>query len=378
MKTPTRLVHLSNSFASSHPVFFLRKIAIAAYITSLVLAAATPSTYAGSVSEVSGFGTNPGNLRMFKFVPDNPQTNPPLIVALHGCTQTASAYDDETGWTKFAEELGFALLLPEQKTANNQNTCFNWFEPGDIKRDQGEALSIKQMVDKMKADHDIDPERIFVTGLSAGGGMTAVMLATYPDVFAGGAVIAGLPYECAHGLTDAFSCLFFGKNLSPFLWARMVREATNHTGPWPKVSIWQGSSDFTVKPINATELMEQWTGVHDIDQVPDEEDVVNGHPHMIFEDADGNALVETFLIRGMGHGAPIDPGLGDEQCGTAGPYILDANVCSSFHIAKFWGLSDEIPLSEARMTREQLMQRIQRLEDDMNDLESVIEQLPSQ
>lgn len=351
---------------------------IAAWIASLMLVLVAPSTFAASLSEVTAFGTNPGNLRMFESIPDNLQTDPPLVVALHGCTQTGSAYDDETGWTKFAEELGFALLLPEQKTANNQNTCFNWFEPGDIKRDQGEALSIKQMIDKMKADHAIDPKRIYVTGLSAGGGMTSVMLATYPDVLAGGAIIAGLPYECAHGLADAFGCLFWGKNLSPFLWARMVRNATNHPGPWPKVSIWQGSSDSTVKPINATELMEQWTGVHEIDQVPDEENVVNGHPHTVFEDAEGNALVETYLIKGMGHGTPIDSGLGPEQCGTAGPYILDVNVCSSFHIARFWGLSGGIPSGEAGMTREQLLQRIERLDDQLKELNSAIEDLPSE
>jgi poly(hydroxyalkanoate) depolymerase family esterase len=350
METPMRSIQLSNSFLNSRQVLSMSRRIIVGGITWLVLAAVMPSAYAVSLSEVSGFGTNPGNLRMFKFVPDNLQTNPPLVVALHGCTQTASAYDDETGWVKFAEALGFALLLPEQKTANNEKRCFNWFEPGDIKRNQGEALSIKQMVDKMMADHDIDPEKIFVTGLSAGGSMTAVMLATYPDVFAGGAVIAGLPFDCAHGLIEASRCLFWGKNLSPFLWARMVREATNHTGSWPRVSIWQGSFDSVVRPINATELTEQWTGVHNIDQVPDEEDIVNGHSHMIFKDAKGNPLVETFLIQGMDHGTPIDPGASDEQCGTTAPYILDANVCSSLHIAKFWSLSDEISSGEASMT----------------------------
>ena len=76
-------------------------------------------------------------------------------------------------------------MFPEQGSANNQNACFNWFEPGDIRRGAGEALSIKQMVDKMISDYDLDPERVFVTGLSAGGYMTTVMLATYPDVFAG-------------------------------------------------------------------------------------------------------------------------------------------------------------------------------------------------
>ena len=118
-----------------------------------------------------------------------------LVVVLHGCGQTAAAYDFGTGWSTLAKRYGFALLMPEQQGANNANTCFNWFNPGDVARGRGEAASIRQMVARMVADHKIDPRRIYVTGLSAGGAMTSVMLATYPEVFAGGAIIAGLPYR---------------------------------------------------------------------------------------------------------------------------------------------------------------------------------------
>jgi poly(hydroxyalkanoate) depolymerase family esterase len=322
---------------------------------------------AGTFEPVTEFGSNPGNLRMFKYLPDSLRSPAPLVVALHGCRQSASAYDNETGWTTLADRWGFALLLPEQKgppvlqpplqpssgfplptleygftlpllDVNNWLACFNWFEPGDIGRDQGEAASIKQMIDRMKTDHAIDPKRIFVTGLSAGGAMTAVMLATYPEVFAGGAIIAGLPYKCAISAGEAFSCMNPGKNLSPSEWGSRVRAATNHTGPWPRVSIWQGSSDFTVNPANATELLEQWTDVHSIDLVPEVNDTVQSYPHRLYKDTQGNALVETFSITGMGHGTPVDPGPGEAQCGVAAPFILDANICSSLHIAKFWGL----------------------------------------
>ena len=166
--------------------------------------------FGATTTEDVSFGSNPGNLRMFKFVPDGLPASRPLVVALHGCSQTASSYDDETGWTALAERLGFALLLPQQRqslgsfaTGNNVFGCFNWFLPGDISRDQGEALSIKQMIDTMKTDHGSDSTKVFVTGLSAGGAMTAVMLATYPEVFAGGAVIAGLPYHCAASASEA-------------------------------------------------------------------------------------------------------------------------------------------------------------------------------
>ncbi len=143
--------------------------------------------------EIGGFGTNPGALKMFAYVPEPLPRASALVVVLHGCGQTAAGYDFGTGWSTLAKRYGFALLMPEQQAANNANTCFNWFNPGDVARGRGEAASIRQMVARMVADHNIDPRRIYITGLSAGGAMTSVMLATYPEVFAGGAIIAGLP-----------------------------------------------------------------------------------------------------------------------------------------------------------------------------------------
>src|SRR5688572_6977086 len=162
---------------------------------------------ARAVDEVSDFGSNPGELAMFEHVPANLPTGPqPLVVVLHGCSQDHE-YAQDAGLVDVADELGVLLVMTEQSTANNAQACFNWFEDEDITRDQGEALSIKQMVDDMKARHDVDDARVFVTGVSSGGAMTAVMLATYPDVFAAGAVFAGVAYRCGVGLFDAFSCM---------------------------------------------------------------------------------------------------------------------------------------------------------------------------
>src|SRR3954465_10799137 len=112
------------------------------------------------LTEVIRFGTNPGNLRMFAFVPDRLPPSRPLVVVLHGCTQTAAGYDEGAGWSTLAERYGFALLLPEQQRANNPNNCFNWFLPGDIRRGQGEALSIYQMIEHMVADEKLDRRRV--------------------------------------------------------------------------------------------------------------------------------------------------------------------------------------------------------------------------
>jgi len=291
-------------------------------------------------TEVTGFGSNPGNLRMFKYVPAGLPASAPLVVAMHGCAQTASNYDAETGWQMLADRWQFALLLPQQQSANNASGCFNWFEAGDTARGQGEALSVKQMVDRMIADHGNAAGRVYATGLSAGGAMTAVMLATYPDVFAGGAIVSGLPYRCATSQSAAFSCMNPGSNLTPAQWGDKVRAASSWSGPWPVVSIWHGDGDFVVRPANLTESMEQWSNVHGIDQTADVSDTVAGYPHKVYKDAAGNARVETYTITGMGHGTPVDPGAGATQCGTAGAYILDVNLCSSYYIGRFWGLDN--------------------------------------
>lgn len=297
-----------------------------------------------SLTQVTSFGTNPGNLRMWKYVPANVPANAPLVVAMHGCTQTASAYTN-TGWNALADQLKFYVLYPEQQSANNPNGCFNWFEPGDIARGQGEALSIKQMVDKMKADHSIDARRVFVTGLSAGGAMTHVMAATYPDVFAGAAIMAGIPYKCATTMTEAFSCMSPGVDRTATQWRDLVRGAwSGYTGAYPKISIWHGTSDYTVKNTNQTEALEQWTSVHGIDMTADISDTVAGYPHKVYEDTAGNALVETYALTGMGHGTPIDPAYKfpgtSVACGTAGAYVLDTDICSTWYVARFFGLDN--------------------------------------
>ncbi len=297
-----------------------------------------------ALTQVTSFGTNPGNLKMWKYVPASMPANAPLVVALHGCTQSASAYT-QTGWNALADLLKFYVVYPEQLSGNNQNACFNWFEPGDIARGQGEALSIKQMVDQMKLDHSIDASRVFVTGLSAGGAMTHVMAAAYPDVFAGAAVMAGVPYKCATTMTDAFSCMSPGADKSPTVWRDLVRNAySTYTGPYPKISIWHGASDAVVKNTNLQEGVEQWTAVHGIDLVEDVSETVGGYPHKVYKDTAGKALVESYAITGMGHGTAIDPAFkfpgSTVACGTAGAYILDTDICSTWHVAKFFGLDN--------------------------------------
>jgi poly(hydroxyalkanoate) depolymerase family esterase len=298
----------------------------------------SPSSH---LTEVGNFGPNPGALRMFTYVPPDVSADCALMVVLHGCTQSAASYDHGAGWSTLAERFGFALLLPEQQRSNNPNGCFNWFQTGDIERGQGEALSIRQMVAKMLSDHGIDPARVFVTGLSAGGAMTSVMLATYPDVFAGGAIIAGLPYGAANNVQQAFENMFQCPPRPARAWGDLVRAASRHRGAWPRISVWHGDADATVIPSNAIEIIKQWTDVHGLPARPSFEAMVDGYPRQVWVNGTGDELIESYSIPNMAHGTPLATGDADEQCGAAGPFLLEVGISSSYHIAKFFGLTGD-------------------------------------
>jgi poly(hydroxyalkanoate) depolymerase family esterase len=296
----------------------------------------SPSSH---LTETENFGSNPGALRMFTYLPPDVSAPCALMVVLHGCTQNAASYDRGAGWSTLAERFGFALLLPEQQRTNNPNGCFNWFQTGDIERGHGEALSIRQMVSKMVSDHGIDPARVFVTGLSAGGAMTSVMLATYPDVFAGGAIIAGLPYGAANNVQQAFENMFQCPPRPARDWGDLVRAASPHRGAWPRISVWHGDADATVIPSNAIEIIKQWTDVHGLPAKPSFEAVVDGYPRQVWVNGTGDELIESYSIPNMAHGTPLATGDADEQCGAAGPFLLEVGISSSYHIAKFFGLT---------------------------------------
>src|SRR5215207_11760807 len=142
-----------------------------------------PSGGTGRLRTVEGFGFNPGRLALYAYVPAGMGKGAPLVVVLHGCTQTAASYDEGSGWSRLADEHGFAVAFPEQRSENNGKLCFNWFDPRHTERGRGEAQSIAQMIEHMVVAHGLDGSRIYITGLSAGGAMTSVMLATYPELF---------------------------------------------------------------------------------------------------------------------------------------------------------------------------------------------------
>ncbi|WP_271300303.1 extracellular catalytic domain type 1 short-chain-length polyhydroxyalkanoate depolymerase [Sphingomonas sp. CV7422] len=295
----------------------------------------------------TGFGRNPGNLRARVYVPATVPARPALVVVLHGCTQTAAGYDAGSGWSQLADAQGFVLLFPEQQRANNPNLCFNWFAPEDVSHDHGEAFSIREMIAAVSADHDVDPARVFVTGLSAGGAMAAVMLATYPELFAGGAILGGLPYGTASGVMQALERMR-GQNMpDAAALGRLAHQASRHGGGWPTLSVWHGDADATVDPVNAEALLTQWRALHDLSAEPAIRTSEGQRAYRGWRDAGGRLVLEDHRIHGMGHGTPI-AAHGPEACGMPAPFMLDVGISSTRRIAAFWGLAPALSTGEAR------------------------------
>ncbi|HTJ47371.1 MAG TPA: PHB depolymerase family esterase [Kofleriaceae bacterium] len=308
-----------------------------------IVAVASPAR--AQLVQVQSFGSNPGALDMYEYIPKNLPSGRPLVVVLHGCTQTANDMLG-AGWDELADANQFAVVYPQQRSANNPLTCFNWAgeygDPANMVRGQGENESIVEMVDKEISAHGIDRNHVYVVGFSAGAAFTAVMLATWPDRFAAGAIMSGVPYRCASSVQGAYNCQQMNQHpeleLTPQQWGDLVRNADKgYAGPWPRVQIWHGSSDGTVAPQNQTELVKQWTNVFATDQTPDATETIGSVTRAEYH-AGSQTVVETFLVSNMSHAVCV--GTKDPQypCGKAGAYFADDGMCSTYRAATFFGL----------------------------------------
>jgi poly(hydroxyalkanoate) depolymerase family esterase len=286
------------------------------------------------LTEVNNFGTNPGNLTMYEHVPSNINQNAPVVLVMHGCGQLANDFANETGWNDIADQYGFYVIHAGQSTLNNGTKCFNWFSSFDYTRDLGEAMSLAQMVDYMHSNYSTNTNRTYVCGLSAGGSMTSVMMAAYPDKFHKAGIWAGVPFR--------FSTLG-SNNKTPQEWGDFVRNAYSYNGTYPKLFICQGTNDNVVDPLNEGRLVDQWTNVHGVDQQVDYTNTsFQGNTDVtqkLYQDNSlSDTIVITYTVNNMAHGIAVDPGNGAMQGGETSSGAFDVNFFSTYWMADFFGL----------------------------------------
>jgi poly(3-hydroxybutyrate) depolymerase len=165
------------------------------------------------------------------------------------------------------------------------------------------------------------------------------MLATYPEVFAGGAIIAGLPHGAAANMHEAFGSMMQPRPRSGPEWGKSLRAAGGHgKGAWPSVSIWHGDSDSTVHVDNAEAIVRQWRHAHGLDRTEVQTDRLGGYRREVWRDGEGAAQVTRYTGPGLGHGAPVKAS-GPDACGQPGPFLIAAPLSSSLQIARDWGLA---------------------------------------
>jgi feruloyl esterase len=170
------------------------------------------------------------------------------------------------------------------------------------------------------------------------------MLAAYPEVFAGGAIIAGLPYGGAGNVQEALQTMAQPRQRSGAQWGDLVRAASTYSGPWPKISLWHGSADAIVNPQNMEEALKQWIDVHGLALRPQVEEAVHGHVRRAWRTDAGDDVIEAVTIQGMNHGVPL--AAGHEGIGQVGAFHFDVGISSSQHIARFWQIADELRVHE--------------------------------
>jgi poly(hydroxyalkanoate) depolymerase family esterase len=244
---------------------------------------------------ISGSFSNSEGLRSYKlYIPSNPSDGlRPLIVMLHGCTQSADDFAVGTRMNFAAEEHGCFVVYPEQPQAANASKCWNWFRPGDQARGKGEPSLIAGIAHQVVGVHNIDPSRIYVAGLSAGGAAAAIMGEVYPDLFAAVGVHSGLACGLAYDMPSAFNAMRGAAGDT-------VGRASASLKP---TIVFHGDRDATVHPCNGAKIIARVSGHANLRMSAERKSSLTGHSYSqsVHRDASGISILELWDLHGAGH-----------------------------------------------------------------------------
>lgn len=255
---------------------------------------------------ISGSCTNHAGTRAYRlYIPSGYKGEAlPLVVMLHGCTQNPDDFAGGTGMNAVAEENNCFVVYPAQTKSANGSNCWNWFQPGDQRRDQGEPSILADITREISRTYKVDTSRIYVAGLSAGGAMAVVLAANYPDLYAAVGIHSGLPYAIAHDVPSAFAAMKRRKSKASM---RHAQEA----GPSPLAKtvpaiVFHGDRDSTVHPMNGDHALAQCVpAAGDTNARIEVEKCAaasgRGYTKTIIHDAQGKCVAEKWIVHGAGH-----------------------------------------------------------------------------
>jgi poly(hydroxyalkanoate) depolymerase family esterase len=280
-------------------------------VAGLATAAPAPAA-AATLTEVTGFGDNPGGMRMHLYVPDNRPANPAIVVAMHGCGGSGPGFYSGSEFASLADRHGFVVVYPSAEQQAGFGKCFDtWSEAAKRRGGGSDPVSIVSMVNHVQQRYGGDPNRVFATGSSSGGMMTNHLLALHPDVFDAGAAFMGVPFDCFANAADyppgSSRCTGGGgADRTPQQWGDSVRRAfPGHTGPRPRVQLWHGTSDTLVPYSLLQESIEQWTDVFGLSRTPTSTDTPQTNwNRRRYADTSGTVQVEAYSVQGAGHSLP--------------------------------------------------------------------------
>ena len=217
----------------------------------------------------------------------------PLVVMLHGCTQDPDDFAAGTRMNEAADERGFVVLYPAQAAKANSSRCWNWFKHNHQQRGRGEPALLAGMTRDVMQRHAIDPQRVYVAGLSAGGAMAAILGQAYPELYAAIGVHSGLPVGAARDVKTAFEAMQGSPSAA----------AGSRAGVMPPTIVFHGDRDATVHPVNGERIV---AAAHGSATPAAEEERArsnNGRPYTrrSYRDATGRVVAEHWLVHGAGH-----------------------------------------------------------------------------